>query len=233
MEAHGHSAARLALAGALAVVGCKSETVDSSALAETTQPSVTAAPASSAKPTAESSAAVPSPTAQGSGGPESTEAAPKTIGRTGEVLTGDVYAFKAISVQPCGGSARKPVGQPARSAAPANEPVAPQASASAPSHNESVVIGALVEITAKGRLSISPRDMQLASGGIIFYGSIDDKRRLPGCTPLLKRSMIQNDGVAKGYVLFDVPLPEPRSLELTYRPTRWGGATPVRVRIRG
>jgi hypothetical protein len=185
----------------------------------------------SADPTAESSAAVPSATPQGSGGPESTEAVAKTIGRTGELLTGDVYAFKAISVQPCGGSARKSVGQSARRAAPANEPVAPQAPASALSHHEAVVIGALVEITAKGRLSISPRDVQLASGGIIFYGSIDDKRRLPGCTPLLKRSMIQNDEVAKGYVLFDVPLPEPPSLELTYRPTRWGGSTPVRVEL--
>jgi hypothetical protein len=230
MEAHGRSAARLVLSGALAVVGCKSETTDGSALAETTQPSVTATPASlrappaadrpaSAEPTAQSSAAALRPAAQGSSGTESAQAAPKTVGRTGELLTGDVYAFRAISVQPCGGSAHKSV--------------APQASASAPSHNESVVIGALVEIAAKGRLSISPRDAQLVSGGITFYASVDDKRRLVGCTPLLKRSMIQKDQVAKGYVLFDVPLPEPRTLELMYRPTRWGGATPVRVRIRG
>jgi hypothetical protein len=87
-----------------------------------------------------------------------------------------------------------------------------------------MVFGAEVEITAKTALGISPRDVVLRSGGILFYANLDLERKLAGCLPLLGRPRLKTGESAKGFVVYDVPSPKPPNLELTYQPTRWGGA---------
>jgi hypothetical protein len=131
----------------------------------------------------------------------------KSQGGLAELLEGDVYFFQADSMKPCG--------------EPANT-----AGGDAP-----VVVGAKVRIKAKSRLTFSPRELSLHGGGITYHASMDLKRELKGCTPLLKVSWLKKDEVIEGFVLFDVPPPEPKKLELYYLPTRWGGASAVRVAL--
>ncbi len=132
----------------------------------------------------------------------------KSSGALGELLEGDVYFFTADSVKPCG--------EPAHAAADEHTPV---------------VVGAKLRIKAKSKLTFSPREVVLHGGGITFNASMDLEREPKGCTPLLKVSWLKKDEVIEGFVLFDVPPPEPKKLELTYLPTRWGGASAVRVAL--
>jgi hypothetical protein len=132
----------------------------------------------------------------------------KANGGLGELLEGDVYFFEAESVKPC--------------KTPANV---------AASADALVVVGAKVRIKAKSRLTFSPRELTLHSGGVAFNASMDVKRKLDGCAPLLQVSWLKKDDVIEGYVLFDVPQPEPKKLVLSYLPTRWGGASAVNVAL--
>jgi hypothetical protein len=92
-------------------------------------------------------------------------------------------------------------------------------------------IGVEVEITAKAPLAISPRDVRLQSGGVIYYASLDKSPPGPACTPLLPRIALQPKHASKGFVQFDVPPPEPPSFEVVYQPTRWGGAYAASVAL--
>jgi hypothetical protein len=132
----------------------------------------------------------------------------KSSGGLSELLEGDVYFFTADSVKPCG--------EPANTAAGEHKPI---------------VVGAKVQIKAKSKLTFSPREISLHGGGITYNASMDLDRELKGCTPLLKVSWLKKDEVIEGFVLFDVPPPEPKKLELYYLPTRWGGASAVRVAL--
>ena len=122
----------------------------------------------------------------------------KVLGKVGEQLEGDVYFFKTLSVKQCESTKTKPI-----------------------------VIGVEVEIKAKRQLNISPRDVRLGSGGIVFYASVDPQRQEQGCEPMIRHGSLAKDQVVRGYVVFDVPAPEPPKLQLTYAPTRWGGAGSV------
>lgn len=93
--------------------------------------------------------------------------------------------------------------------------------------------GVEVEIEAKSRLSVSPRDVVIGKGGIAFHASMNSERRLPGCTPLLDISTLQRGEVAAGFVLFDLPHRPGNDLGLIYQPTRWGGAGFVRSSLEG
>jgi len=126
----------------------------------------------------------------------------KSHGVLGDLLEGDVYFFTAEAVKPCG----EPVGN-------------------------RVVVGAKVKIKAKSRLTFSPRELSLHSGGVTLNASVDPKRELEGCTPLLKVGWLKKDETVEGYVLFDVPAPEPKDLQLRYLPTRWGGASAIGVEL--
>ena len=145
------------------------------------------------------------------GAPSVTPVAAKKVkasGGLGELLEGTVYFFEAEAVKPCD--------------APANA----AASGKAP-----VVLGAKVRIKAKSRLTVSPREVSLHGDGIMFNASMDPNRSLKGCTPLLKVSWLKKDEVIEGFVVFDVPSPAPKQLVLNYLPTRWGGASAVRVTL--
>lgn len=127
----------------------------------------------------------------------------KTEGPVGDWLEGDVFWFRAASVRACGD-------------------VSP---------GGAKVIGAEVEIRAKAKLTFSPRELRLGSGGVVFQGSLDLDRQIRGCLPLLGVAWLKKDEVMRGFVLFDVPEPLPKALELHYQPTRWGGAGQVRVLV--
>jgi hypothetical protein len=145
-------------------------------------------------------------------GPAVTPAAAKKLkshGALGDLLEGDVYFFTAESVQPCG------------------EPPA----STGGGEQTTVVVGAKVKIKAKSKLTFSPRELSLQSGGVTLNASMDLKRELEGCTPLLKISWLKKDDVIEGFVLFDVPTPEPKNLRLSYLPTRWGGASATGVKL--
>jgi hypothetical protein len=135
----------------------------------------------------------------------------KVLGKVGEQLEGDVYFFKTLSVKQCESSP----------AAGANAKTKP------------LVLGAEVEIKAKRQLNISPRDVRLGSGGIVFYASVDAQRQEKGCEPMIRHGSLAADQVIRGYVVFDVPAPEPPKLQLTYAPTRWGGAGSVVTTLDG
>lgn len=81
-----------------------------------------------------------------------------------------------------------------------------------------------VEIEAKSKLSVSPRDVTLGKGGITFTANLDFKRQPPGCTPRLEISTLQKAQKARGFVLYDLPRPPGPDLRLIYQPTRFGGA---------
>jgi len=144
----------------------------------------------------------------------------KTVGAIGEELEGDVSYFKLLSIKPC------------------KDPKVPAVgSGGAPNPAARNVVAAEVEIVAKTKLAVNPRDLVLGKGGILFNASIDPKRELPGCTPLLKLSLLKAKQSAKGYVLFDLPAWGPGSnlneLNLVYHPARFGGSAQVHVKLAG
>ena len=135
----------------------------------------------------------------------------KHTGKLGELLEGDVYYFKLSSIRPCGEQPDPKTAKP----------------------NARRVVAAEVEITAKEELNVSPRDVTIGVGGIVFNGSVDRKRTIEGCSPLLEISRLRSKQAAKGYVLFDIPVTGPGSdlgeMGLIYQPTRFGGAGRVLV----
>jgi hypothetical protein len=135
----------------------------------------------------------------------------KHTGKVGELLEGDVYSFKLVSIGPCGEQ--------------------PDPKTAKPSARR--VVAAEVEITAKDELNISPRDVVIGVGGVTFNGSTNQKRVIAGCSPLLEISRLRSKQVAKGFVLFDIPVTGPGSdlgeMGLIYQPTRFGGAGRVLV----
>lgn len=139
----------------------------------------------------------------------------KAVGKRGELLEGDVYYFRLLELHRCEGPGAMTGSGP----------------------TSRVAVGARVEITAKSALNVQPHDALLTTGGITFYGGIDMKRELEGCTPLVKISTLRKDEVARGYVLFDIPVTGPGSeldtLGLGYHPTRFGGSGPVFVPAEG
>jgi hypothetical protein len=144
----------------------------------------------------------------------------KTVGTIGEELEGDVSYFKLLSIKAC------------------KDPKAPAAgSGGAPNPAARNVVAAEVEIVAKTKVTVNPRDLMLGKGGISFNASVDPKRELAGCTPLLKLSWLKTKESAKGYVLFDLPAWGPGSnlneLNLVYHPARFGGSIQLHVKLAG
>jgi hypothetical protein len=207
---------------ALAIIGCARE----SSQPDSTETAATARPMPKPKPTSTTAAATRPASLAGMPGPLTPEPgfqhgrrleqkAPvvnlKHTGTIGEVLEGDVYSFKLLSLGPCG-----------------EQPDPKMAKVDARR-----VVAAEVEITAKQELNVSPRDVVIGVGGVSFAGSVDQKRTIEGCTPLLKFSRLPSKQVAKGFVLFDVPVTGPGSdlaaMGLRYQPTRFGGAGSVLI----
>jgi hypothetical protein len=198
-------------AGALAVLGCRRET-PSPAVERGADPVAAPRASAPARPAPGPQAlreALGIPADAGYEQVAVSPAAPrprfKMHGALGEWLEGDVYRFKAESVRVCGEGG--------------------------PASGQALVIGAEVEIRAKSKLTFSPREVRLTNGGITYPANLDFGRRLKGCSPLLEIAWLKKDEVLRGFVLFDVPPPGPKQLDLWYQPTRWGGAGHVRVTL--
>lgn len=206
---------------ALMTSGCAREPSkpDSTGPAATTRPTAKPKPASTTPAATQpaSLAGMPGPLTPEPGFHHGKPAEPKApvnvkhTGKVGELLDGDVYSFKLLSIGPCGEQPDPKTAKPAARR----------------------VVAAEVEITAKEELNVSPRDVAVGVGGILFNGSVDQKRVLEGCAPLLKFSVLRPKQVAKGFVLFDIPVTGPGSdlseMGLIYQPTRFGGAGRVLV----
>jgi hypothetical protein len=140
----------------------------------------------------------------------------KNLGVIGDELEGDVYRFKLVSFKKCG---------------PELDGAAPSAPTTGP--RARVAYGAEVEITALREMNASPKDVSIGDGAVGFNGSVDRKRKLEGCQPLLKLGPMKAKDVAKGFAILDVPVTGPGSdlskMTLAYQPTRWGGSGQVRV----
>jgi hypothetical protein len=96
-------------------------------------------------------------------------------------------------------------------------------------------LGFAVEVAPKqGQIFVSPRDVALERGGVILEARYLDQKPLPNCAPMLPQRQIRVGQSVRGTVMFDVP-PSFSSgsgpIKLSYRPTRWGGAPRVEVKI--
>jgi hypothetical protein len=96
-------------------------------------------------------------------------------------------------------------------------------------------LGFTVEVAPKqGQIFVSPRDVALERGGIILEAKYLDQKPVHDCTPLLPQRQIRVGQSVRGTVMFDIP-PSFSSgsgpIKLSYRPTRWGGAPRVEVKI--
>ncbi len=127
-----------------------------------------------------------------------------------------MYRFRVAAVRDCG---RGPATQAATFAGEARR------------------LGARVEISARtSEVSVSPRDLTIESGGVVFRGLLPAQAPKPpaGCAPLLAQPGLRRGETATGVVLFEVPADftfAPGNVALAYRPTRWGGAAQVQVAL--
>ena len=97
--------------------------------------------------------------------------------------------------------------------------------------SEMVTFGFEVRIRARSeRLFVSPRDVKVKDGGIIFSSLMQGAGAR--CEPRLTPKTVMRGAETVGFVSFEIPLSETRrQLELAYEPTRWGGAPPVTMRL--
>ncbi len=141
----------------------------------------------------------------------------KTQGTVGDVLEGDVSHFKVLSLRTCVDDAHP----------------LPPADNRDPKKRR--IVAAEVEVVAKTRLNVAPRDLSLMAGGIEITSSVDPNREIKGCTPLLKFSRVQAKDTVRGFVLFDLPTWGPGSnlneFNLIYHPARFGGAVALYVKL--
>lgn len=93
---------------------------------------------------------------------------------------------------------------------------------------DTVTLGLRVRVVGKTeRFFVSPRDVKLTHAGAIVSATLDDAGAR--CEPRLKPTQVARGHQASGFVVFDVPVKLVDQLEVTYHPTRWGGAPAVQV----
>jgi hypothetical protein len=84
------------------------------------------------------------------------------------------------------------------------------------------------------KLFVTARDFSLVSAGMILDARHVNPPLLPGCLPLLAPTQLSPKATTHGFVLFEMPASWKSSREalvLAYRPTRWGGARRLEIRI--
>lgn len=147
--------------------------------------------------------------------PEALQAPAPPAADAGSALETPLYSFLLENVVRC-------VPSDAGAPAPAQADAAPS--------SQMATFGFEVRIHARSeRLFVSPRDVKVRDGGIIFTSLLHGAG--PRCEPRLKPTMILRGAETAGFVVFEIPLDETRHLELAYEPTRWGGAPPVTMRL--
>ena len=153
-------------------------------------------------------APAPSPEPPIATAPPSTEALNPDAG-FGEWVESTAYKIKVASIQRC-----------------ADVEGAPSDAA------RSMRIGVTVHIMSLyDEFFAAPRDLTIEKGGIIIPSEINPKPSA-GCTPLLQPTSMRHDQVMTGVVPFqiaDESLLD--SAVVAFKPTRWGGAPRVEVKI--
>ncbi len=95
--------------------------------------------------------------------------------------------------------------------------------------SSAVLLGAKVQIRAKtDKFFVDPRHASLREGGIIYSAKLDPT--VPGCSPALKPISLRKDGVAAGFIVFELPRAW-QEIFLDFQPVRWGGAGLVRFAV--
>lgn len=90
-------------------------------------------------------------------------------------------------------------------------------------------LGLKIKVRSKTKsLFVAPRDATLQDGGYLFPALPDPK--VPGCKPLLRPTYVRNQSEVTGFVVFELP-ERTGKLTLAFSPTRWGGASTVRVAV--
>jgi hypothetical protein len=89
-------------------------------------------------------------------------------------------------------------------------------------------------VAGRGEIFISPRDISLEAGGVILQTKVSPEAVAAGGSPALTAQRLAAGHSLRGSVIFAVS-PEFRAstapMILAYRPTRWGGAGRLEVRI--
>lgn len=95
-----------------------------------------------------------------------------------------------------------------------------------------VRVGAVVEVFSKyDNLFVTPRDVTLEKNGVILSSERSAKPSAE-CKPLLEPQHLQHDQTRGGVVVFQVP--DESFLEdgvVAFKPTRWGGAPRVEIKV--
>lgn len=153
--------------------------------------------------------------------PEPLPAVAPPAGDAGPALETPLYSFVLENVIRC---------TPPDAGAGAGGEVGTTAQADAGPSFEMVPFGFEVRIRARAeRLFVSPRDVKVKNGGIIFTSLL--RSAGPRCEPRLKPMMVMRGTETTGFVVFEIPADETRHLDLAYEPTRWGGAPPVTMHL--
>ena len=96
-------------------------------------------------------------------------------------------------------------------------------------------VGFQVRMEARGRpIFVSPRDLTFESEGTVLEVADSKSRVAPPCSPILRAETLRPNQKVRGFVIFEIPrrlMSSNPPYTLAYRPTRWGGAGRVEVRI--
>ena len=148
----------------------------------------------------------------------------------GQWIDGGLVRFRVDAITSCGPAGGRHADAPARPGT--GTPHAPGPTASR--QPATLLAFSLRFVAGAGEVFVSPRDVTLESGGVILQTTPPTVSLVARCAPALTARRLPARQTARGTVLFEIS-PEFRagqgSMELVYRPTRWGGAGRLSVRI--
>jgi hypothetical protein len=151
-----------------------------------------------------------------------------------EWVDGGVLRFRVDAITGCGAGARaanerKPAPPPDAGTVELDRAIASRPPLARVAFSVRIIAG-------PGEVFVSPRDVTLEAGGVILQ-TTDPKISLGrGCGPTLTPRRLGARQTARGLLIFEVS-PEFRAsgapMVLAYRPTRWGGAGRLEVKVPG
>lgn len=134
----------------------------------------------------------------------------------GEWVESTAYKFKVTALQRCA------------------EPEARQRTPSdaSPPEDRPLRLGVVVHVFSKyDELFVSGRDVTIEKDGVIIQSEVNPEPSA-GCAPLLEPRTMRHDQVNSGVVVFQLPDESfAQSGIVAYKPTRWGGAPRVEVKL--
>jgi hypothetical protein len=190
------------------VTGCQKETEPPEA-------------AAGAQPPASKTNAAPAPTpaavdAEAPPTPATAEQISGMDAGVGEWVESTAYKFKVTAIQRCA------------------EPASPGTGDASPPPDRPLRVGVAVHVFAKyDELFVAARDVTIEKDGVIIQPEVNPKPSA-GCAPLLEPRSMRHDQINSGVVVFQLPDESfARTGIVAYKPTRWGGAPRVEVKLAG